>query len=331
MLADSMGLRRSVLIGLTLMAAASFLGGLSASVPLLLLCRTLEGMAFLLVVVPAPALLRQLVPPERLAQTMGVWGTFMPAGTATSMIVGPWVLGAFPWSVWWWVLSAVSLLCAWGLWRQVPVSHRPKATGETLSQGARLMQTWRNPGTWWVALAFGMYSSQWLVVIGFFPTLMHEAGMGAAAAGIVTAAASLVNIFGNVGAGQLLHRGVAPHKVMGTAFVTMFLGAVVVFSAGIAMPIEGRIAAALLFSGVGGLIPGSLFSLAVRLAPSEQAVSTSLGWTTQMSMTGQFLMPPIAAWLADTQGTWSLTWLLNAVSCSLGLVLVMRIRRLLRA
>ncbi len=330
MLADSMGLRRSVLTGLILMAASSFLGGLSTSVPVLLLCRTLEGMAFLLVVVPAPALLRRLVPPHRLAQTMGVWGTFMPAGTATSMIVGPWVLSAFAWPVWWWVLSGVSLLCAWGVWRQVPAAPVPKGAAGDLSQGARLMQTWRNPGTWWVALAFGMYSSQWLVVIGFFPTLMHESGMGSATAGVVTAAASLVNIFGNVGAGQLLHRGVAPHKVMGTAFVVMFLGAVVVFAGGIAMPVEWRIAAALLFSGVGGLIPGSLFSLAVRLAPSEQTVSTSLGWTTQMSMTGQFLMPPIAAWLADTQGTWSLTWLLNAVSCSLGVVLVWRIRRLLQ-
>jgi len=42
-------------------------------------------------------------------------------------------------------------------------------------------------------------------------------------------------------------------------------------------------------------------------------------------------MPPIAAWLADTQGTWSYTWLLNAASCSLGLVLVLRMHRLLKA
>ena len=331
MLADGMGLRRSVLSGLVLMAVSSALGGLSTSVPVLLMCRTLEGMAFLLVVVPAPALLRQLVRPERLAQTMGIWGAFMPAGTATSMIVGPWVLGAFEWSVWWWVLSCVSLLCAWGVWRQVPFVPVTSGQASGVSQSARLMQTWRNPGTWWVALAFGMYSSQWLVVIGFFPTLLHEAGLGAASAGAITAGASLANIIGNVGAGQLLHRGVAPHKVMTIAFVTMFLGAVVVFAGGVAVPVAWRIVAAMLFSAVGGLLPGSLFSLAVRLAPSEQTVSTSLGWTTQMSMTGQFLMPPIAAWLADTQGTWSYTWLLNAASCSLGLVLVLRMHRLLKA
>ena len=38
-----------------------------------------------------------------------------------------------------------------------------------------------------------------------------------------------------------------------------------------------RYTAVLLFSMVGGLIPGTLFSLAVRLAPGERTVSTTVG------------------------------------------------------
>jgi MFS transporter, CP family, cyanate transporter len=330
MLADGIGLRRSMLSGLLLMALASALGGAAPSVEVLLACRALEGMAFLLVVVPAPAMLRQLVTADRLAPTLGVWGTFMPAGTATALLAGPWVLAWGGWSVWWWVLAGASLLMSAAVYRGVPGPTTGSAhSGASVAWPQRLIQTWRNPGTWWVALAFGMYSSQWLVVIGFFPTLMQSAGMAAGAAGGVTAAASLVNIVGNIAGGQLLHRGVAVHKVLNTGFVAMVLGAVVIFGSGDAWPVWTKVAAALVFSGVGGVIPGSLFSLAVRVAPSEHTVSTSLGWTTQMSMVGQFVMPPVAAWLAQSHGNWSLTWLLNAAACALGLVLVWRLRVLL--
>lgn len=331
MLADAFGLRRSMLSGLLLMAVASSLGGASQSVAVLLLCRALEGVAVLLVVVPAPAMLRRLVTARYLALVLGIWGAFMPAGTAAAMLLGPWVIAAASWHVWWWALAAISLLCAWGLWVWVPPASAPAPEPSGLSQANRLMQTWTNPGSWWVALAFGMYSSQWLVLIGFFPSLLQEAGIGAALAGGVTALASLVNIAGNVAAGSMLHRGFAAPRILALAFVTMLASAMLVFGAGEAVAVGWRMAAALVFSMVGGLIPGSLFSLAVRLAPSDQAVSTSLGWTTQLSMMGQFVAPPVAAWLADTHGSWELTWLLNAAACVLGLWLVLRIRDLLNA
>jgi MFS family permease len=52
MLADGMGLKRSMVRGLLLLALASGAGGLSASVPVLLLCRALEGLGLLLVALP---------------------------------------------------------------------------------------------------------------------------------------------------------------------------------------------------------------------------------------------------------------------------------------
>ena len=331
--ADGFGLRRSLLTGLLLMTVASTLGGLAPNVPVLLATRALEGVAFLLIVVPAPAMLRQLVAPERLAPMMGVWGTFMPGGTALALMAGPWVLAWAGWHVWWWTLSGVSLLMAWGVWRAVPAVIGPRGGGGANPAGVawpqRLMQTWRNPGTWWVALAFGMYSSQWLVVIGFFPTLMQSAGLAAGMAGTITAVTSLVNILGNITGGQLLHRGVPMHRILNVGFITMALAAWVIFGWGDALPVWPKVLAALALSGVGGVIPGSLFTMAVRVAPSEHTVSTSLGWTTQMSMVSQFVMPPVAAWLAQAHGDWTLTWLLNLAACSIALVLTWRLKLLL--
>jgi CP family cyanate transporter-like MFS transporter len=220
---------------------------------------------------------------------------------------------------------------SWALQRGVQPPGAPKVAATQGRSGPswheRLLATWRNPGTWWVALAFGAYSSQWMMVIGFMPTLLQAAGFGPFEAGLATAVTSLLNAVGNVMAGRLLQRGVAPRRVLSAAFVVMALGAWVTFGLAQAVPVGWRLLAVGLFSAFGGLIPGSLFMLAVRVAPNEHTVSTSLGWTTQMSMMGQFLVPPAAAALAQSTGGWHLTWLINVLACALGLLLVWHLTR----
>ena len=51
--------------------------------------------------------------------------------------------------------------------------------------------------------------------------------------------------------------------------------------------------AVVLFSAIGGLIPATLFALAVHVAPDEHTVSTTVGWMQQCSSAGQFLGPPL--------------------------------------
>ena len=64
--ADGIGLRRSMLIGLALLAFASACGGFVSTASSMLWLRTLEGVGFLLVVMPAPALIRRTVTSEQL-------------------------------------------------------------------------------------------------------------------------------------------------------------------------------------------------------------------------------------------------------------------------
>ncbi len=81
-LADALGARRSMLLGLGLLALASAAGGVAQGVTMLLLLRAVEGFGFLLVVLPVPGLMRRLVVPERLSRMLGLWGAYMPFGTA---------------------------------------------------------------------------------------------------------------------------------------------------------------------------------------------------------------------------------------------------------
>jgi predicted MFS family arabinose efflux permease len=254
----------------------------------------------------------------------------MPTGTALALLAGPWVIGALGWQALWGALAvAAGAMAAWVMF-SVPADNQataapltPHATSHTDSAWPeRLRLTLSTPGPWLVALAFAMYSSQWLAVIGFLPSVYAQAGLAGPWVGVMTALVCAANIVGNVGAGHLLHRGLTTRQLLHAGFVSMAVAAFLAFN-----PLtEGlpvlRYVAVVLFSAMGGLVPGTLFSLAVRVAPSERTVSTTVGWMQQCSSTGQFLGPPLVAWVAAQTGGWHWTWLVTGAASLVGLLLV---------
>jgi predicted MFS family arabinose efflux permease len=323
------GLKRSMMLGLLVVALGSALGAQAQSAAWLLATRAMEGLGFLWVVLPAPALLRQSVVPQRVNRVMGFWGAYMPLGTSLGLLLGPYVMHlALPdmgWRVWWNVLSVwCALLALLVLWR-VPAD----ATSAALNPPNQkiLSLTLRSRPAWLLALSFAAYSGQWLAVVGFLPTIYALAGVASALAGWLTALAAAANIVGNVAAGRLLERGVRPLTLLRTAFVAMAIGAVLAF-----MPqLDARLqyAAVLVFSAVGGLIPATLFSLSVRLAPSPVAVSSTVGWMQQWSAIGQFTAPPLVAWVVVRAGGWQWTGAVCLACCAVGLLLSGAIHRAL--
>lgn len=330
--ADGIGPRRSLLAGLGMLAAASALGGFAREPWQLMTLRGVEGLGFLLAVLPVPGVLRALVPPQRLSLRLGLWGAFMPTGTALALLCGPWVMLAVGWPGWWWLLAAITAgMFAW-VARRVPADHAAlhlPATGERNAWTSRLRATLSAPGPWLVALVFAMYSSQWLSIIGFLPSIYAQAGLSVAAAGALTALVAAVNALGNIGAGRLLHAGVAPARVLATGLATMVVCAVIAF-AWSGTPLVVRYAAVVLLSGVGGLVPGTLFPLAVRLAPDTRTVSTTVGWLQQFSALGQFCGPPIVAYVASAAGGWRWTWVVTGGASVIGLVFTWQLGRLIR-
>jgi len=330
--ADALGLRRSMLLGLVLLAAASAAGASAPGVPLLLALRALEGFGFLMVVLPAPGLIRRLVAPQRLSLMLGVWGTYMPLGAALGLLAGPLWIAELGWRHWWATLAALSAAMALWLWRGVAEVPAPPTAARADSVVARVALTLGSTGPWLVALTFALYSSQWLAVIGFLPVIYGAAGVGAGTTGVLTALAAAVNIVGNLGSGRLLQQGVPAPRLLGIGFGVMALAAAAAFAgtADTGLPPAWRYAAVLLFSMVGGMIPATLFALALRLAPGEQTVSTTVGWMQQWSAFGQFAGPPLVAWLAGRAGGWHWTWLATGSASLLGLLLARRIARTLR-
>ena len=337
--ADTLGLKRSMVGGLLLLTLASLLGGWARDAQTLLFLRAVEGLGFLLVSMPAPSLIRHLVPADRLSAMLGLWGAYMPLGTALALLCGPLVIAVAGWAFWWWLLATITLVMGVGVLQWVPADQRHASAGTasdaqiTAGWWDRLRQTLHAPGPWLVALSFAMYSGQWLAVIGFLPTIYAQAGVAGGLIAVLTALVAGVNMVGNIASGRLLSRGVRPQVLLYTGFSVMGLGTLLAFAVwpmnadGAGLPAALRFIAVLLFSMLGGMIPGTLFSLAVRLAPGAGTVSTTVGWMQQWASFGQFAGPPLVAWVASRVGGWHWTWSVTGVCSLAGLWLAMQLGR----
>jgi predicted MFS family arabinose efflux permease len=133
----------------------------------------------------------------------------------------------------------------------------------------------------------------------------------------VVAAANMV---GNLTAGRLLQRGWRATHLLACGYLAMGLGALATF--GLGMPANAQYVAVFGFSLLGGLIPATLFSLAVKLSPDEGSVSSTVGFMQQLSCLGQFFGPPLVGFLASAVGGWRWTWVATGLCSLLGLVLV---------
>ncbi|RZI70616.1 MAG: MFS transporter, partial [Variovorax sp.] len=230
------------------------------------------------------------------------------------------------------VLSLLSAAAALWVAIVVPADRsRAVASAAEASWPARLNATLRSPGPWVVSLGFAVYSAQWMAVIGFLPAIYAAAGVPSRWSAVLTALAAAMNILGNVAGGRWLQGGAAPARLLGWGFGAMAIGSLAAFAQwgqgadALALPPTLRYIAVCLFSLAGGMVPATLFMLAVRLAPGASTVSTTVGMMQQASALGQFIAPPLVAWIAHRVGGWQWTWTVTLACSVVGMALAARL------
>jgi cyanate permease len=328
--ADGLGLRRCMMLGLVVLSASSALAASADGAAGLLALRAFEGLGLLLAVTPAPSLIRRHALHGDLDVKLGLWGAYMPLGTAAALLASPWLVRAFGWHATWIVFAVPSLAMAAWIAATIPADGA-HAAAVRAGWIERLRRTLGARGPWLLALSFAVYSGQWLAVIGFLPSIYAQAQVGVEAAGALTALAAAMNIIGNAGAGRLLRRGVAARTLLYCGYGAMAAGAAFAFMPALDAGAATKYGAVLAFSLIGGLVPGTLFALSVRLAPGADTVATTVGWMQQLSSLGQFTGPPLVAWVANRVGNWDWTWVVTGGLALVGLVFAGRIGTVLKS
>lgn len=347
-MADRYGHRTILQLGLAMTLMGIAVSLLANSAATLLVSRAIESFGFIMTVLPCPALLRQLVLPARQKLWLGAWGSYMPIGFAAGLLAAPWLValavqvgGPFESWQWAWLGHALLVVISWFAFRLFVTQDQPVAVLGA-SDGATneakesrrtfrdlLALTLRAPGPWLLCASFGAYAGQYLSIVAFLPTIYQQAGISLATAGAMTALVAGINLFGNLAAGWITQRGVNAGKVMMVAALSLFVGAWLVYASGLSF--GWRYAIVVATSAIAGLIPGTLFTLAPRYAPTPDTVSSTVGLMQQGTAIGQFLLPPMVAWSAGLAGGWAnAAWVLSLmalVNIMLAAVIVRREKR----
>ena len=324
--AERIGLRRCILIGLSILSLASVLATFFNAKLIMMLCRALEGVGFLMVVLPGPALIKRMVPTDKLSRIMGWWGCYMPIGAVIILIVGAWFLSAYSWQALWLILAAITAVLWLLALKLLPADPDKSAASVAPALAAlSMVRTTLSAGrVWIVAVCFGMYAAQWSALIGFLPTIYADAHIAGPVAGLLTALVAGANIIGNLSAGRLLHKGVPAAILLTVGLSTMIVCAVVAFALG--APVSVQFMAVFMFSAIGGLTPATLFMLAVTLAPTAQTTASTVGWVQQCSSLGQFAGPPVVGWVVYVLGGWQWAWVATSAFALVGIGLVFTLR-----
>ncbi len=322
--ADRIGHWRFAMIGLGCLGLGSALGSSAAAAGLLMATRLLEGFGFIAVAVSAPAVIAGATASHQRRLAFGIWGAYMPAGSALMMVLSPLVLAAAGWRILWLVAAAVTALGLAVMWNR---RHQaPKSAGGGQSLLGNVQATARCPESWLLALCFGLYTIPWLSLVVWLPSFLIETrGVATEAAAALTALVVAMNVPGNLLAGWYLHRGVSHWVLIAVAALVMGLSAVVIFT-GI-LPDALRYFACLVFSLVGGMLPTSALSGAQAFAPSPSQVGTMSGLIMQGSNTGQVIGPPLLAAVVQATGTWEASLSVMVAACALAIVAAFGLRR----
>lgn len=296
--ANRFGDRRILLLGLGAIALGSTGGALAASFAALLVARLIEGMGFLFIAVSATAVLQHITAPRDRDVAFSVWSTYMPAGMAIALLVGAVLTG---WRGFWLANAVIAVATMVLVAVVVPPRAAPAVAPGLRDVAIDAGRTIAAGGPVLLALAFSTYALQWFAMFSFLPILLMERmGLSVSMAGVMTAVSVGANVLGNLGAGFLLARGVPRPMLIAGASLVMGVSAIEVFAAG--TPDLLVFLLCVVFSAVGGLLPGTVFASVPLLVPKPHLVPIAVGLIIHGNNLGQLIGPVAIGGMVDLYG-----------------------------
>jgi len=325
---DWFGYRRTLGVGMVIIGAASLLGSVAPTPGLLLASRLLEGLGYIICTVCAPALIFRLTHPSDLGLAFGLWGCFMPLGTSIMMFGSPFLLAHFGWRGSWAFNGVLLLLYAAVFQYALRGVQRPAglqaARPSELLQNVRLIAS--KPGPVLLAIVWMVYTTAFIVVMGFLPIQLMARGFSKPVAAALTASVVACNMVGALSGGWMIKLKVPRWVLMATATAVGGTSLVGIYAPG--APEWLRYSLCVLFSILGGLLAVSVLGGAPLYAPDPKLVATTNGFVNQSAYGGMMIGPPVVAALAVASGGWHNTPYLLTSACAVGLACALILRKI---
>ncbi len=298
LVADRVGRRTVLKLGLLALGMGALLGASSVGIGLLFLSRVVEGLGFVCIVVAAPALMREVAGLPRQRLVLGLWSSYTALGMTAMLLAAPLLIGLLGWRGGWWMGVFGSVLLLLAVLRAFPGSGRAAAAQQT---APGLLHGLRATTPWLLAGCFTVYTLQWMAMMVWLPTFLHdEFDLGLGQATLVVAAVIIANAPGNWLGGYLSQRGLAPAQLILGSGLVMGVTGWAAFSADVGPAL--RFALCVVFSFIGGVLPASIYACVPAVAARRQNFGSVNGLVVQASNIGALLGPPLAATLVAASG-----------------------------
>lgn len=329
--AERIGSRNTLVLGMLLAGVASVAGGFALNTGWLMTTRAIEGVGFILITVTAPAMVRALAPQDKVNAAMGWWGAFQGIALFLGVGISAILLNAtdISWNIWWFIMGVATLGFTPVILAKVPAD--PPAALNLQRIGKVIVTSIKTPLPWALGLIFASYTLQWGAVLSFLPTIFSAADIStgvdvAIIVGVATAVVGGLNGIANVVTGVLLQRGHAPRTLIITGLTMMAIMSVLVFAPDWSR-VPGNVAWALLaaaiFSFVGALVPTTVTRQAVDIAPPGGSASAVVGLITQMFNLANFVGPVILSAIAAAAGNWQMSWTMTVTASTIGIIMAL--------
>lgn len=299
------GLHRSLVGGLSVVAAGNVLGFYASDAQTLLVARILEGVGFFGVVLSVPSLLAGLLSGANRNFVMAIWSAYMPTGIMLMLLLAP-ALPAIGWRHLWLangVIAAALVMFWWvrnGAATRIEAANRNSRPDIWIKNAIKVLGKRR---CFAAAAAFFAYSFQIFSMSFALPhylTSVHAVSIGAA--GLLSGSVLAVSVAGHVASGYVLRAGLRIWACVAVALLTFSILSIGIYST--AFSTSATIIFAAISLGVGGLAPGALYASAPHIAPTPDNIPTTIGLLQQASNLGQLAGPMMVGMLAAHFG-WS--------------------------
>lgn len=330
LLASRLGLRRTLVAAVGLLALAGIGSGFAQGSVSLLGWRLLEALGYLGIIVTAPVLIVSVsTPSAATGVAMALWSSFVPVGLALGAGLWAGVAAASNWRVALWAGGAVALGALAATW---VAQHRARslrvadaalsATGSSSHANGSSATASAAPSpapaesssprgasvaAWYLATSFGCYALFEVGLLALLPLyLTSQAGATVAEAGRWTAFASLATIAGSATAAWLMRAGVSLRLPM---LVSLILPAALLFPVFVDKPDATQVGwLAVLLNAVSGIYPSLAFAWLPQMAGGMQRLARANGLFSQFGASGSLLGPPLLAACVDRFGWPAAAW-----------------------
>jgi len=322
-LMPQIGVKRLICSAMMLSTIGGIVALASSDYEALIIGRALEGIGLIIMMIAGPTAVSMFTALDSRAKHMGLWAAFMPLGTGLSFLLAPYIIPTDGWRGLWLfsiIFSATSLLSALTF---VPNDKQPISFS---IDNRKLRKTLAQTPLIWLGIIFAMHSLVFHVILQFIPVYGTQSLHASfTTISLVVGAFCILNVFGNLIAGNAIHRGISPSRLIQLQFVAAPILGLIVFTSN--FPDIVKLGTIILGAFFTSMVPTSCFTLIAKLADEPADIPAYNGLMLQVQGAGILFGPSLTGWAVEFFNSWSVAGIIFvAGSAAILLVVYVKLR-----